>query len=147
VRVLFLEPPQEVLDLLDRRRRWGADRWDEMWNGVLHVVPMPSGEMSRFGTEFPTTVAPLAKVDFYSERGVREMLAARPAERQVELLRAVGGRLMPVRPGPDGAVESECSGSPSAPSTASSRSPGTAARPPSERAAKPGCGPGIGWSA
>lgn len=28
--------------LLEDRRRSGADRWDEMWDGVLHMTPMPS---------------------------------------------------------------------------------------------------------
>jgi hypothetical protein len=166
VRVLFLEPPQEVLDLLDRRRRWGADRWDEMWDGVLHVVPMPSGVMQRFNTNLFETLAPLAKakglrprytlglfrteddyrvprqsycrpeqlqergaegaelilemrfsgdetyekIDFYSERGVREMLVADPEERRVELFRAIDGRLTPVHPGPDGGNTSEVLG-------------------------------------
>jgi hypothetical protein len=166
VRVVFLEPPQEVADLLDRRRRWGAGRWDEMWNGVLHVVPMPSGAMQRFSTEFLATVAPLAKarglrpyytlglfrtdddyrvprqsycrpdqvqergaegaelvleirfdgdetyekIDFYSERGVREMLVAHPKEGRIELFRAVGGRLIRMQPGPDGEHSSEVLG-------------------------------------
>lgn len=30
--------------LLDERRRTGADRWDEMWDGVLHMTPSPSRE-------------------------------------------------------------------------------------------------------
>jgi hypothetical protein len=28
--------------LLDWRRRTGADRWDEMWEGVIHMPPMPN---------------------------------------------------------------------------------------------------------
>jgi len=28
--------------ILDWRRRTGADRWDEMWDGVLHMPPMPN---------------------------------------------------------------------------------------------------------
>ena len=28
--------------LLDERRRTGVDRWDEMWEGVLHMPPMPN---------------------------------------------------------------------------------------------------------
>jgi Uma2 family endonuclease len=28
--------------LLEARRRSGADRWDEMWEGVLHMPPMPN---------------------------------------------------------------------------------------------------------
>lgn len=30
--------------MLDRRRRSGLDRLDEVWEGVLHLVPAPSGE-------------------------------------------------------------------------------------------------------
>jgi hypothetical protein len=29
-------------DFLEQRRRWGADRWDEMWEGVLHMPPAPN---------------------------------------------------------------------------------------------------------
>ncbi|MDX1970095.1 MAG: Uma2 family endonuclease [Planctomycetaceae bacterium] len=29
-------------DLLEDRRRTGADRWDEMWEGVLHIPPAPN---------------------------------------------------------------------------------------------------------
>ena len=35
----MLEVPQA---LLDERRAKGADRWDEMWEGELHMVPPPS---------------------------------------------------------------------------------------------------------
>lgn len=31
--------PGQILEL---RKRTGADRWDEMWEGVLHMPPMPS---------------------------------------------------------------------------------------------------------
>ena len=31
-------------DLLAWRKRTGADRWDEMWQGVLHMPPMPNRE-------------------------------------------------------------------------------------------------------
>jgi hypothetical protein len=31
-------------DLLAWRKRTGADRWDEMWEGVLHMPPMPNLE-------------------------------------------------------------------------------------------------------
>jgi Uma2 family endonuclease len=37
-------PPPELQALLERRRRAGADRLDEIWEGVYHVVPGPSGE-------------------------------------------------------------------------------------------------------
>jgi hypothetical protein len=38
------------------------------------------------------------------------MIVAHPKERRVELFRAIGGRLVPVQPGPDGALESEVLG-------------------------------------
>lgn len=30
-------------DVLSWRRRTGGDRWDEMWEGVLHMTPIPTG--------------------------------------------------------------------------------------------------------
>jgi Uma2 family endonuclease len=30
------------------RKRNGSDRWDEMWEGVLHMPPMPNTEHQRF---------------------------------------------------------------------------------------------------
>ena len=39
MRVVIPEAPQH---LLDWRARTGADRWDEMWGGVLHMPPMPN---------------------------------------------------------------------------------------------------------
>jgi len=36
--------PQELQALDERRRRSGLDRLDEVWKGVLHMVPAPSGE-------------------------------------------------------------------------------------------------------
>lgn len=37
-------PPAAVQVLLEHRKRLGQDRNDEVWEGVLHVVPAPSGE-------------------------------------------------------------------------------------------------------
>lgn len=31
-------------EILEWRRRTGAERWDEMWEGVLHMPPMPNRE-------------------------------------------------------------------------------------------------------
>jgi hypothetical protein len=38
--VMSCVPP----DILAWRKRTGADRWDEMWEGELHMVPMPNRE-------------------------------------------------------------------------------------------------------
>jgi Uma2 family endonuclease len=34
-------PPAEIEAILERRRRAGADRRDEVWEGVLHMAPAP----------------------------------------------------------------------------------------------------------
>ncbi|MBL8897333.1 MAG: Uma2 family endonuclease [Planctomycetes bacterium] len=39
MRAVMCDVPQE---LLDQRRKIGADRWDEVWDGVLHMVPSPN---------------------------------------------------------------------------------------------------------
>jgi Uma2 family endonuclease len=54
----MVEVPAE---LLEQRRSAGVDRWDEMWEGVLHMVPPPSGRHQRFGMELALVLAPLAK--------------------------------------------------------------------------------------
>ena len=46
MRAVFLEAPEA---LLDERRRLGVDRRDEMWDGVLHVVPPAGGAHQRTG--------------------------------------------------------------------------------------------------
>jgi len=40
-------PPPELEALLERRRQAGADRLDEVWQGVHHMVPGPSFEHGR----------------------------------------------------------------------------------------------------
>jgi Uma2 family endonuclease len=48
VPTLVLDPqPAWVEQLLEERRRSGADRRDEVWEGVLHVIPPPSVEHER----------------------------------------------------------------------------------------------------
>jgi Uma2 family endonuclease len=45
MRTLILEPSSAGLDeLIERRRVSGLDRLDEVWEGVLHMVPAPRGE-------------------------------------------------------------------------------------------------------
>ncbi len=47
--------------LLEDRRRRGADRWDEMWEGVLHMVPPPSDRHQEVAGELFLVLAGLAK--------------------------------------------------------------------------------------
>ncbi len=48
MRGVMTEVPEFVLE---HRRKTGADRWDEMWDGVLHMTPMPSREHQDFLSE------------------------------------------------------------------------------------------------
>ena len=41
MKAVLSEVPQYILDW---RRTTGADQWDEMWEGVLHMVPPPNRE-------------------------------------------------------------------------------------------------------
>jgi len=53
--------PAEVEALLKRRREWGADHHDEVWEGVLHMSPPPSPRHELIVTQLITLLQPLAK--------------------------------------------------------------------------------------
>ena len=44
MKAVSAEVPQH---LLEERKRTGADRWDEMWEGVLHMAPAPNKRHTR----------------------------------------------------------------------------------------------------
>jgi Uma2 family endonuclease len=46
--------------LLERRRRSGLDRLDEVWEGVLHMVPAPTHEHGDLESQLHTILRPLA---------------------------------------------------------------------------------------
>jgi Uma2 family endonuclease len=46
--------PIVLPDVLALRKRTGADRWDEMWDGVLHMPPMPNRDHQDLGGELET---------------------------------------------------------------------------------------------
>jgi len=52
----MLDPPE----LLEERRRRGLDRFDEVWDGVLHLVPPPSLWHQEFVGELRDVLKPLA---------------------------------------------------------------------------------------
>ena len=54
---MLVEVPEA---LIEERRRTGADRWDELWEGELHMVPPPSGLHQRLGTKLVIVLNPLA---------------------------------------------------------------------------------------
>lgn len=47
--------------LLRERRQTGADKFDEMWGGVLHMVPPPSALHQRVASQLHRLLAPLAE--------------------------------------------------------------------------------------
>jgi Uma2 family endonuclease len=58
MRAVLLEVPEEML--ADRRRR-GADVRDEMWEGVLHMVPQPGTLHMGFSRDLLFALGPLIK--------------------------------------------------------------------------------------
>ncbi len=58
MRVMMLDAPQS---LLDERRRDGLDVRDEMWEGVLHMVPPPMDVYQGLNGDFHFVVRPLAE--------------------------------------------------------------------------------------
>ena len=62
MRVLTAEPmPFEVQALMERRRRAGADRHDEIWDGVLHMRPDPSRAHVSVQQQLAELLGPLAR--------------------------------------------------------------------------------------
>lgn len=58
MRALYLEVPDAILE--DRRRR-GADRHDEVWDGVVHMVPQPSPAHNSFQLGLRDALLPIAR--------------------------------------------------------------------------------------
>ena len=54
-------PPPEFEALLEQRARLGLDRRDEVWEGVLHVIPPPSYEHQMVAQQLAELLGPLAR--------------------------------------------------------------------------------------
>lgn len=54
-------PPKEFEALLERRRRLGQDRYDEVWDGVYVMNPAPSYEHQRLAQQLAVPLDPLAR--------------------------------------------------------------------------------------
>lgn len=62
MRTVILDPPTAGLDeLLERRRRSGLDRLDEVWEGELHMVPAPTAEHALIGQQLAEILGPIAR--------------------------------------------------------------------------------------
>lgn len=61
MRTLVLDSPAAGLeDLLARRRRSGLDRFDEVWDGVLHMVPAPDHAHAAIEWQLAAILRPAA---------------------------------------------------------------------------------------
>ena len=54
-------PPPELQALLERRRRSGLNRLDEVWEGVLHMIPAPGHAHARIAQQLAEVLGPLAR--------------------------------------------------------------------------------------
>jgi hypothetical protein len=61
--------PAEFEAMLARRRRLGQDLFDEVWKGVLHMNPAPSGRHGDLESQLHVVLAPLAKAAGLRMRG------------------------------------------------------------------------------
>jgi Uma2 family endonuclease len=52
--------PDEFEALLERRRQLGQDLFDEVWEGVLHMNPAPSGRHGDLESQLHALLRPLA---------------------------------------------------------------------------------------
>ena len=61
MRTVILDSASSGLDeLLERRRRAGLDRLDEVWQGELHMIPAPSFEHAEIATQLARLLGPAA---------------------------------------------------------------------------------------
>ena len=58
--LVFDPQPAELEQLLERRHRLDQDRRDEVWEGVLHMIPPPSVEHERLASVLHRLLGPLA---------------------------------------------------------------------------------------
>lgn len=58
--LVFDPPPAELQAVLERRHQLDQDRRDEVWEGVLHMIPPPSVEHERLAAKLVRLIGPLA---------------------------------------------------------------------------------------
>ncbi|HVM02423.1 MAG TPA: Uma2 family endonuclease [Acidimicrobiales bacterium] len=62
MKTVILDPqPAEVEALIERRRALGQDRFDEVWEGVYHMTPGPSGTHAYLDSELSAVLRPYAR--------------------------------------------------------------------------------------
>ena len=66
MKTVLLEIPDVLQTWMEERARLGHDRFDEMWEGVLHMVPPPGGHHQERNGQLVVLLHPLA-----AARGLR----------------------------------------------------------------------------
>jgi Uma2 family endonuclease len=62
MRTLVLDPlPSQLEDLLERRRRTGVDKHDEVWEGVYHMIPVGGIPHSLIAAQLATLLGAPAR--------------------------------------------------------------------------------------
>jgi Uma2 family endonuclease len=70
VRTLVLDPETAGLgELMERRRRSGLDRLDEIWEGVYHMVPAPSHAHASIEAQLMRIIGPAADAAGFEPTG------------------------------------------------------------------------------
>jgi Uma2 family endonuclease len=67
---VIIDPPEDVVA---ERRRLGIDGRDEVWDGVLHMVPPPTSFHSLLQVNLIVTLVPIARrigLEIYTESGL-----------------------------------------------------------------------------
>jgi Uma2 family endonuclease len=59
--VILGDPPPEIEALIESRRRTGADRRDELWEGDYHMNPAPRKRHAMLVSHMVELLAPLAR--------------------------------------------------------------------------------------
>lgn len=60
MKVLTTDTAPGMAEILERRRLSGMDRFDEMWDGVCHLAPGPTGRHGSVGYELIRVLQPYA---------------------------------------------------------------------------------------
>lgn len=61
MRTVVLGESREIRELIEQRRRTGADLYDEMWKGEYHMAPAPHRSHGLLEDELAQILGPLAR--------------------------------------------------------------------------------------
>jgi len=89
MQTLLLVPDGHILEWLEERRSNGVDQRDEVWDGVLHVVPPASPRHQKFEFDLEAVLHPLVVahgLEIFHEAGVYERIGDARSFRTPDLI-------------------------------------------------------------